>query len=62
MHEHASGDAARYPGEHAPIISQALWEKAQSILREPEGARLSLAVGDAGPAKGPSVRTHRPRH
>jgi DNA invertase Pin-like site-specific DNA recombinase len=23
-----------YPGEHAPLISQALWDKAQSILRE----------------------------
>jgi hypothetical protein len=56
-----------YPGEHSPIVSQALWDKAQSILRESPRVRTcrSRAVTPAllkGLLFGPSGRAMSPTH
>jgi hypothetical protein len=56
-----------YPGEHQPIISQALWDKAQSILGESPRARAcrSRAATPAllkGLLFGPSGRAMSPTH
>jgi DNA invertase Pin-like site-specific DNA recombinase len=56
-----------YPGEHAPIVSQALWDKAQSILRESPRTRAcrSRAVTPAllkGLLFGPNGRAMSPTH
>jgi site-specific DNA recombinase len=56
-----------YPGEHAPLISQALWDKAQSILRESPRVRAcrSRAATPAlrkGLLLGPTGRAMSPTH
>jgi DNA invertase Pin-like site-specific DNA recombinase len=56
-----------YPGEHAPIVSQALWDKAQSILRESPRVRAcrSRAATQAllkGLLFGPTGRAMSPTH
>jgi site-specific DNA recombinase len=56
-----------YPGEHAPIVSQALWDKAQSILRESPRMRAcrSRAATPAllkGLLFGPTGRAMSPTH
>ena len=52
-----------YPGEHEAIISQALWDKVHSILRESPRKRAARHAGaDAGPAEGPDLRADRPGH
>src|SRR5262249_22011454 len=56
-----------YPGEHAPIVSQALWEKAQSILRQSPRVRAnhSRAATPAllkGLLFGPTGRAMSPTH
>jgi hypothetical protein len=56
-----------YPGEHAAIVSQALWDKAQSILRESPRMRACRTRG-ATPALlkgllfGPGGRAMSPTH
>jgi DNA invertase Pin-like site-specific DNA recombinase len=56
-----------YPGEHEPIVSQALWDKAQSILRESPRMRACRARA-ATPALlkgllfGPTGRAMSPTH
>src|SRR5262249_61572077 len=56
-----------YPGEHAPIVSQALWEKAQSILRDSprqRGCRSRAATPALlkGLLFGPTGRAMSPTH
>jgi hypothetical protein len=56
-----------YPGEHAAIVSQSLWDKAQSILRESPRVRAcrSRAVTPAllkGLLFGPTSRAMSPTH
>src|SRR5262245_46152394 len=56
-----------YPGEHAPIVSQALWDKVQSILRESprmRGCRSRAATPALlkGLLFGPTGRAMSPTH
>jgi len=56
-----------YPGEHAPIISQSLWDKAQSILRESPRKRACRSRASTpallkGLLFGPSGRAMSPAH
>jgi hypothetical protein len=56
-----------YPGEHAPIVSQALWDKAQSILRESPRmrscrSRASTPALLKGLLFGPADRAMSPTH
>jgi DNA invertase Pin-like site-specific DNA recombinase len=58
---------AAYPGEHAPIISQTLWDKAQSILRESPRTRACRSRASTpallkGLLFGPSGRAMTPAH
>jgi len=56
-----------YPGEHAPIVSQALWDKALSILRESPRMRACRSRASTpallkGLLFGPSGRAMSPTH
>ena len=56
-----------YPGEHAPIISQSLWDKSQSILRESPRTRACRSRASTpallkGLLFGPSGRAMSPAH
>jgi len=56
-----------YPGEHSPIISQSLWDKAQSILRESPRTRACRSRASTpallkGLLFGPNGRAMSPAH
>ena len=58
---------AAYPGEHAAIVGQALWDKAQSILRESPRvracqARVAMPALLKGLLFGPTGRAMSPTH
>ena len=56
-----------YPGEHAPIISQVLWNKARSVLRESPSVRACRSRASTpallkGLLFGPTGRAMSPTH
>jgi hypothetical protein len=69
LHDTALGlyPDSEYPGEHAAIVSQSLWDKAQSILRESPRVRACRSRASTpallkGLLFGPSGRAMSPTH